>query len=148
MTKIINIAPVSNHNGAGVTGNLFSLTLGSVDNVIHFESGPARLAMAVPELYALPALGDRVVLNISDALFCQYQGEDRGLLHYTVPLNRLRFSTDPVALDALALEDLERTRRARANVEFPINWDLYRNATLLQLGISDLKHIDVANVSP
>jgi len=146
MTKIINIVPVLNHNGAGVSGNLFSLALGSVDNVIRFESSPARLATAVPELIALPTLGDRVVLNISDALLCQYQGEERGLLHYTVALNELRFSHDPVALDVLALQDLDRTRRTRANVEFPINWDLYKNAALLQLGVAEPKQIDVLKV--
>jgi hypothetical protein len=81
MTRIINITPALNHNGAGVAGNLFSLAMGSVDNVIRFESSPARLATAVPEIYALPVLGDRVILNISDML-CQYQGEERSLLHH------------------------------------------------------------------
>jgi hypothetical protein len=146
ITKIINIAPVLNHNGAGVTGNLFSLALGSIDNVIRFESSPEHLASAVPELYALPALGDRVILNISDALLCQYQGEERSLLHYTVALNEIRFSRDPVALDVLALEDLVRNRRSHANVEFPVNREIYKNAALLQLGVADLNHIDLTKL--
>jgi len=54
---------------------------------------------AVPEIYALPVLSDRVALNIVDALICQYQGEERSLLHYTAALNQLRFSRDPVALE-------------------------------------------------
>ena len=148
MTKIINIAPLLNHNAAGVAGNLFSLTLSSVDNVVRFETSPARLATAVPEIYALPILGDRVVLNISDALLCQYEGEERGLLHYTVALNEIRLSRDPVALDALALNDLERVRRSRATGEFPVNWELYKNAALLELGVADPKRIDVTTVRP
>jgi hypothetical protein len=36
MTKIINIAPVLNHNGAGVAGNLFSLALGRGGNSVRF----------------------------------------------------------------------------------------------------------------
>ena len=75
MTKIINITPLMNHNEAGVSGNLYSLALGSVDNIIRFEADARRLANAVPELYALPALGDHVVLNIVDALICQYEGD-------------------------------------------------------------------------
>jgi len=146
MTKIINIAPLLNHNGAGVTGNLLSLTLGSVDNIVRFETSPARLATAVPEIYALPALGDRVILNISDALLCQYQGEERGLLHYSVALNEIRFSHDPVALDVLALKDLERVRESKTTGVFPINWELYKNAALLELGVADPDHIDVVNV--
>lgn len=148
ITKIINIAPVLNHNAAGVAGNLFSLAMSSVDNTVRFEVTPARLATAVPEIYALPVLGDRVVLNISDALICQYEGEERGLLHYSVDLNEIRLSRDPVALDALALQDLERSRKARSQVELPSNWELYKNAALLELGVADLKHIDITTLKP
>ena len=148
MTKIINIAPVLNHNGAGVAGNLFSLALSSVDNTVRFEAAPARLATAVPEIYALPALGDRVVLNISDALICQYEGEERSLLHYSVDLNEIRLSRDPVALDVLALQDLESSRKARSQIELPSNWELYKNAALLELGVADPKHIDITKLKP
>jgi hypothetical protein len=112
LTKIINLTPLLNHNQAGVCGNLYSLALGSTDNVQRFVGDRARLAVAVPELYAVPELGDRVVLNITDALLCQYEGGQRGLLHYSVMLNQLRFSRDPVALDALSLQELDIQRRA------------------------------------
>lgn len=148
ITKVLNIAPVLNHNGAGVAGNLFSLAMGSVDNITRFESSPARLATAVPEIYALPALGDRVVLNISDALVCQYEGEERGLLHYSVALNELRFSHDPVALDVLALQDLDRSRKGRAQPEVVADRELYKNAALLELGVAEPKQIDVTVLKP
>lgn len=148
MTKIINIAPALNHNGAGVAGNLFSLAIGSVDNTIRFEASSGRLATAVPEIYALPALGDRVVLSISDALICQYEGEERGLLHYSVEFNEIRLSHDPVALDVLAQQDLERIRKTRSQVELPANTELYKNAALLELGVAEPKHIDVTTLKP
>src|SRR4029077_14469539 len=44
ITKIINISPLLNHNLAGVSGNLFSLAQGSVDNFVRFESDANRLA--------------------------------------------------------------------------------------------------------
>ena len=75
ITKIINIAPLLNEEDIGVCGHLYSLALGSVDNTRRFEADPDRLAVAVPEIYALPLLGDRVVLNITDALIGQYEGE-------------------------------------------------------------------------
>jgi hypothetical protein len=143
MTKIINITPLLNHNLAGVSGNLYSLAVGSVDNVSRFESDAGRLATAIPEIYALPALSDRVVLNIVDALLCQYEGGERSLLHYSATLNELRFSRDPVALDVLSLQDLDRERRAAAAPSPKQNIDLYNNAALLELGVSDLKRIDV-----
>src|SRR5439155_24177080 len=83
ITKIINITPLLNHNEASVCGNLFSLAIGSVDNTTRFEFDGARLATAVPEIYALTNLSDHVALNIVDALICQYEGGQRGLLHYS-----------------------------------------------------------------
>ena len=79
LTKIINVTPLLNHNEAGVSGNLYSLATGSVDNLIRFESSPGTLATAIPEIYSLAALSDHVVLNITDALICQYEGGERGL---------------------------------------------------------------------
>jgi hypothetical protein len=147
MTKIINITPLMNHNEAGVAGNLFSLALGSVDNTTRFESEPERLAKAVPEIYALPVLGDRVVLNIVDALICQYEGEERSLLHYSTPLNQLRFSRDPVALDVLSLRELERQRQGANAPAVKSHLELYSNAALLELGVSDTNRIQVETIA-
>ena len=147
ITKIINVTPLLNHNLAGVCGNLYSLALGSVDHVLRFEFDPEALADAVPEIYAMESLSDHVVLNITDALICQYEGgepglRERGLLHYSTALNELRFSTDPVALDVLSLQELDDQRRA-AHAPMPVkpDWKLYTNAGLLDLGVSDPKRI-------
>ena len=143
ITKIINITPLLNHNLAGVSGNLYSLAIGSVDNIARFESDADRLATAVPEIYALTNLSDHVVLNIVDALICQYEGGERGLLHYSATLNQLRFSRDPVALDVLSFKELDRQRQAANAPIVKTNMDLYNNAALLELGASDLKKIRV-----
>jgi hypothetical protein len=143
MTRIIVLSPLLNHNQAGVAGTLYSLTLGSVDNCVRFESDPGRLATAVPEIYALPILSDRVAICISDALICQYEGNERGLLHYSTTLNELRFSHDPVALDRLSLEELNRQRQAAHAPAGYNNSQLYTNAALLELGVNDLKKIQV-----
>ena len=141
LTKIINVTPLLNHNTAGVCGNLFSLAMGSVDNVRRFEVSTRRLAEAVPEIYALPLLGDRVVLNITDALICQYHGEQHSLLHYSVALNELRFSKDPVALDLLSLRELDRQRQAAKDappsLSISNHVQLIENAALLELGTGD-----------
>jgi hypothetical protein len=151
ITKIINITPLLNHNTAGVSGNLYSLAMGSVDNTIRFENDVFRLSTAVPEIYALPSLSDRVVLNITDALICQFEGEQRGLLHYSTTLNELRFSKDPVALDILSLRELERTRVA-SSIPIPRDhsltnqMELLSNASLLELGESDSANIKIERV--
>ena len=132
-----------NHYQAGVCGNLYSLALGSVDNVFRFERDPERLATAVPEIYALPTLGDRVVLSIVDALICQYEGENTIRLHDSSVLNELRLSTDPVALDVLSVQELNRQRQVAG---LPINtnrFEIYPNASELELGVSDLSNIRI-----
>jgi hypothetical protein len=137
ITKIISIAPLLNQEYAGVCGHLYGLAMGSVDNTRRFADDPSRLAVAVPEIYALPVLGDRVVLNITDALICQYEGGQHGLLHYSTMLNQLRFSRDPVALDVLSIKELDRQRRLARAVNVRPNLELYRNASLIELGVSD-----------
>jgi hypothetical protein len=143
MTRIINITPLLNHNLAGVSGNLFGLALSTVDNSLRFELDPPRLARAIPEIYALPSVGDRVVLNIVDALICQYLGEDRGLLHYSVALNELRLSKDPVALDVLSIQELDYQRERAQMTPVKSNMEIYTNANLLEIGVNDPRHIKV-----
>ena len=146
MTKIINVTPLLNHNDVGVSGNLYSLALGSIDNIIRFEARPDTLASVIPEVYSLPALSDHVVLNLTDALICQYEGGEHGLLHYSITLNQLRFSLDPLALDTLSIQELERQRQAAHAPAVKPNLKVYSNAALLQLGTDDLRRIQVDTV--
>jgi hypothetical protein len=144
ITKIINVTPLLNHNLAGVCGNLYSLAIGSVDNTLRFEASPERLATAVPEIYAKPALSDHVVLNITDALIGQYQGEQMSLLHYSVELNQIWLSKDPVALDVLAIQELDRERQERKIQPGNDNPELYNNASFfLELGVGDPSKIRI-----
>ena len=141
LTRHISIAPLMNHNLAGVGGHFCSLALGSMDNTLRFESTARALAEAVPEMVALPVLYDRLALCITDALICQYQGEHLTRLHYATPLNQLRFSKDPVALDTLSLAELE-AQRQKAGIPSPkFASDLYKNAALLELGVNDARQI-------
>ena len=146
ITKIISVAPLLNQESVGVCGHLYSLAFGSVDNTRRFEGDANRLATAVPEIYALPILGDRVVLNITDALLGQYEGGTRALLHYASVLNQLWFSRDPVALDMLSIKELASERRAAGALPLNPNLDLYANANLLQLGENNLEKIHVEKI--
>lgn len=146
ITKIISIAPLLNHNTVGVSGHLYSLAMGSMDNIIRFENEAVRMAVAVPEIYNMPELADRLALAITDALLCQYQGESRTLLHYSAVLNELRFSRDPVALDALSVQELEMQRELAKVPSKKEKLEVYSNAQLLELGIADLKQIKIERV--
>ena len=148
ITRHIVVAPLLNHNVAGVAGGLMSLALGSVDNSIRFETRPAAMAEAVPEIFGRPELFDRLALVIVDALVAQYQGEESNRLHYARMLNQLRFSDDPVALDVLSLHELEAQREAAGLPVRAFPRDLYRNAALLELGVVDPRRVVVERIRP
>lgn len=141
ITKIITIAPLLNHNMAGICGNLYGLAMGSVDNTQRFLDSPERLATAVPEIYAMSPLSDHVVLSITDALIGQYQGEQMSLLHYSTELNQIWLSRDPVALDVWGVRELDNERQAAKMDSFGDNPKLYQNAGELELGVPDLSKI-------
>ena len=146
ITKIISVAPLLNENAAGLCGHFFSLTLGSVDNTRRFEGDPDRLAVALPEIYALPSVGDRVVLNVTDALLGQYQGGPASYLQYATVLDQLWLSRDPVALDTLALAELARQRKKFEVPPPKLDLQIYTNAVLLQLGVNDPARIQIEKV--
>ncbi|HRI12130.1 MAG TPA: hypothetical protein PLX89_03915 [Verrucomicrobiota bacterium] len=144
LTVVIPVTPVLTHNLAGVSGQLTGLAFASVDNTLRFANNGPLIAEAVPEICALDDVLPRVVFGVSDALIAQYRGEESVRLHNTVILNELRFSRDSVALDALALDDLERARQGpQKAMDKPGSAEVYVNAELLELGVSDLKRIDV-----
>ncbi|MGZ8920801.1 MAG: DUF362 domain-containing protein [Limisphaerales bacterium] len=143
LTKIINVTPLLNHNQAGVSGALYGLAMASVDNILRFEDLD-RLGTAVPEIYALPDLADKVALNIVDALICQYRGEERSLLHYSTSLNQLWFSRDPVAVDVLAIQVLDQNRAERRSRRGTLQ--IYSNAALMDLGVADTNRIKIERV--
>src|SRR5204862_6425944 len=87
------------------------------------------------------------VLIVLDALVIQYEVGDRGLLHYSYSLNQVRMSRDPVALDVLSMQELERQRRAAQAPEVKPNLELYNIATLLQLGESNPLRIKIEAIT-
>lgn len=141
ITKFVTVSPLLNHNLAGISGALFGCTVGNMDNVLRFEQDSERLEVAVPEIYALPEFSERAVLHILDALICQYQGEERTMLHYASALNQVWFSKDPVALDVLGIREISAERKRAGQSEPAINEEIYKNAELLDLGIADLQKI-------
>lgn len=146
LTKIISVAPLLNENDAGLCGHFFSLTLGSVDNTRRFEGDADRLATALPEIYALPSVGDRVVLHVTDALLGQYLGGPASYLQYATVLDQIWLSRDPVALDTLALKELAHQRKIFEIPPPNLNYQLYPNAVLLQLGVNDPARIQIEKV--
>lgn len=145
-TKIISVAPLINENSAGICGHFYSLGLGSVDNTRRFDGDPDRLSVALPEIMALPSVGDHVVLDVTDALLGQYQGGPSSFLQYSTVLNQIWLSRDPVALDVLGLQELAREAQTFGSLPLPANSQIYTNAVLLELGADDPAKIQIEKV--
>jgi hypothetical protein len=124
-----------------VNGQIVGLATGGVDNSLRFTLDSDRYHQAIPEICAIPELYDKLALNVVDALICQYQGEERGFLQYSTMLKELRMSRDPVALDVLSIMEINRQRRRAGLEENTSAMQLYQNASLLELGESDVSRI-------
>ena len=113
VTKIINVPVLSDSVRNGVAGCLYNVTIPNVDNWRRFGVRPDFGASSIPEIYADPHIGRKVVLNLMDGLLAQYAGGPESQPGYAFPFAMLYASRDPVAIDAIALRLLEEWRKKR-----------------------------------
>lgn len=109
-TAVINLGLIKDHSICGYTGCLKNITHGSTINPGSFHENHASPQIA--ELYAQAAVKSRVRLHIVDGFKLIY---DQGPLDTNkkrrVPHEALYASTDPVALDVLGWNEVERWRK-------------------------------------
>lgn len=108
VTKIVNVALLSDEAGCGVAGALYNVTVPNVDNARRFTQGSG--ASSICDLYLDERIGQRVVLNFIDGLVAQYAGAPEFNANYAYEHATLYASTDPVALDVTVLGLLEKWR--------------------------------------
>jgi uncharacterized protein (DUF362 family) len=137
VTKIINIPVLSDHNRIGLNGCIASLALGSIDNHRRFLNDTAPSAEAIAELYANENLHKKTVLHVMDGLIAQYAGGPGFHPHYAASPGLLMLSTDPVAVDALALERVEDWRRTRTII--PVGERAGHIAQAASMGLGNMK---------
>ena len=113
VTKIINLPVLSDSVRNGIAGCLYNLTIPNVDNWRRFGVRPDFGASSIPEIYADPHIGPKVVFNLMDGLLAQYAGGPESQPGYAFAFATLYASTDPVAIDAIALRQLEEWRKKR-----------------------------------
>lgn len=145
LTKIINV-PVFKNTGNGISMATKNLGYGAVCNTNRLH---APLFFDVnTEVMAFPAIRDKLVLNVTDALRGQYDGGPEYEAKFAYRLNTLYFATDPFALDMVCHQAIVAKRRAmgvKVN-EHPKFTEYLRYAERLGLGIvapEKLKHIRV-----
>jgi hypothetical protein len=107
VTKIINVPVFSSSETAGVAGALYNVTVPNVDNWRRFSDNDSFIC----DLYSDPHIGPKVVINIMDGLIAQYAGGPEFQPNYAVRHGMIYASKDPVAIDAIALGQIEHWRQ-------------------------------------
>jgi uncharacterized protein (DUF362 family) len=113
LDKIINVPTMKDHSAAGVTGCLKNVAYGSFNNVARSHKEPYSFTNPlIPVMCTVEPLRSKVVLNIMDGMRMVWHG---GPLtqnqDFIFPAGVLLISTDPVALDTIELEAIEKKRQ-------------------------------------
>lgn len=143
LTKIVNVPVLTEHRDSGLAGCLFHLAIGSVDHTLRFAAAPWRYDPAIAEILALEVFHQKTVLHILDALTPQFAGGPSQQPRYVWHAGTLFVSTDPVAVDTLALEAIEAKRREHGLPSVAERARHIASAAELELGENRREFIEV-----
>jgi len=146
VTKIINVPVMSDSSTNGLAGCLYNVTIPNIDNWRRFAQADQFANAAVVDLYANQLIGRKVVLNLMDGLVAQYAGAPKPNPNYSVHHASLLASTDPVAVDAVALQRIDEWRKKAAFPPIGKAAEFITFATQARVGYGDSAHIEVVNV--
>ena len=145
ITSLINIPVMKDHSIAGVTLCLKNIAYGVVNNTRRFHPAPYFCDPMTAEVCSHPAVTKKLKLHILDCLQACYHGGPVNIKPFDMwNEERIMFSADPVAIDHLGMEIIEKKRREnnkptileRATKQI-------KTAAKMGLGTNDRKRIDL-----
>ncbi|MEQ1860430.1 MAG: DUF362 domain-containing protein [Chthoniobacteraceae bacterium] len=148
LTKIINVATLTDDAGAGLGSVFYNLCVKNVDNWRRFAAVEQGAADSIPELYASAHLGPKVALHILDGLIAQYAGGPDANPNYAFTHATLYASRDPVALDALAARKIDEWRKLAKLPPIARHVEWLRLAEQMGLGESSESRLKLVSVTP
>lgn len=142
----INLPAYSDHPVLGVNGALVNATLWNASNTSRFFRSPASAPAAVAEMSAIPELRGTWMFTLASLERYQFIGGPWFNSLYTVSEPRLWLGADPVLLDALMQERINR-HRVQAGFK-PISEDvrMLEFAAILGVGTRRTEDARVVNV--
>jgi uncharacterized protein (DUF362 family) len=147
-TCVINMSQMKDHSICGYTGALKNITHGTVLNPQDFHAHDASPQIA--QLYAQDIVKSRVRLHIADATKVIYEGGPADKPARRVLQEAVYASTDPVALDVVGWELIEKMRKENSLPTLKAagrNPTYIQNAGELGLGIFDKNAITLRDVT-
>lgn len=148
VTKIINVPTLVDDVGCGVAGAFYNIGVRNLDNWRRFVAPGMSAADSIPEIYDDPNIGPKVVINILDGLIAQYAGGPEGNPNYAFPHATIYGSTDPVAIDSVALRNIEAWRKMAKLPPIAKRTEWLKVAEEMGVGVADSKKISLLAVTP
>jgi hypothetical protein len=145
VTKIINVPVMSDSASCGIAGCLYNMTIPNIDNWRRFTQSRWGHG-AIAEIYRTPMIRPKVVLNIMDGLVAQYAGGPGPHPNYAVHYATIFASKDPVAIDAIAVRQIEEWRAKERLAPITPLAQHVQAAGQLRIGNAEL--IELRNVGP
>jgi uncharacterized protein (DUF362 family) len=113
LTKIINVPTLKDHSASGVTGCLKNVGYGTFNNVARSHKEPFSFTNPlIGVMCSVEPLRSKVVLNIMDGTRMVWHGgpltQNQDFIYQA---GLMLVSTDPVAMDTIELEIIEKKRR-------------------------------------
>ena len=143
ITKLVNVPVLQDNDPCGLSGCLYNISLGAVDNNRRFETLGQKGDPMIAAICALPAVRRKLVLNICDALIGGYAGGSAFRPQYSWAYGGLYLSADPVAVDVTCLNLLEARRREAKITPIGSRASYIATAGDLGLGQANTNQIDL-----
>ncbi len=146
VTKIINV-PVIKNAGYAVTMCMKNLGFGCISNTMRLHAQLWHETSAY--VCAMPAVRDKVVLNIADGILGCFEGGPAANPQFICQYKTMLVGTDPVAVDRVGHEivlakrieeGLQKEDRAGSRLFLELGQEL-------QLGVADLSKINLKEVN-
>ena len=148
-TALINVPVLKDHDLAGVSVSMKNY-FGAIHNPNKYHKDNLHRALA--DLNSVPALRSKTRLIICDATRCVYDGGPAFKAKSVERLNAILVSRDPVALDRVAWDEIEKLRAAHDLPPLTLarrepKYIALAGSAAYGLGEADLDAIDVARLT-
>ncbi len=139
--RLISIPVLGTSALHGIQGSMINASVSMVDNDRRFGGRPHFGESSVPSLYGESPVYAKTIFHLVDGLVTQFNGGPRFDPKHCAQVGLLIAGRDPVAVDRISLEQIERLRKYRGLGELSSPAKYIEAAGESGLGESDLEKI-------